>query len=132
MDVLDRVYYTRAILGVIAGVIAGLVIIPGTDQGEVMGIIILTALVFYLLSYYISRRIGLTILKSHKRKLATDGIFSFYFSTFDVHDPGLYCVTPRTCTLNYLAISGLILFTSKSLTFSLFLSSFQIYDLCNI
>ena len=79
MDVLDRVYYTRAILGVIAGVIAGLVIIPGTDQGEVMGIIILTALVFYLLSYYISRRISLTIQKSHNRKLATDGIFPFIF-----------------------------------------------------
>ncbi|MGC1134058.1 MAG: hypothetical protein WA941_14635 [Nitrososphaeraceae archaeon] len=31
---LDRVYYTRALLGVIAGVTAGLVIIPGTDQGE--------------------------------------------------------------------------------------------------
>ena len=75
MDVLDRVYYTRAILGVIAG----LVIIPGTDQGEVMGIIILTALVFYLLSYCISRRISLTIQKSNKRKLATDGIFPFIF-----------------------------------------------------
>ena len=79
MEVLDKVYYTRALLGVIAGVIAGLIIIPGTDQEEVMGIIILTAFVFYLLSYYISRRIGLTILKSHKRKLATDGIFPFIF-----------------------------------------------------
>jgi hypothetical protein len=79
LEVLDKVYYTRALLGVIAGVIAGLIIIPGTDQEEVMGIIILTAFVFYLLSYYISRRIGLTILKSHKRKLATDGIFPFIF-----------------------------------------------------
>jgi hypothetical protein len=79
LEVLDKVYYTRALLGVIAGVIAGLIIIPGTDQEEVMGIIILTAFVFYLLSYYISRRIGLTILKSHKRKLVTDGIFPFIF-----------------------------------------------------
>jgi len=79
LDVLNRVYYTRAVIGVIAGVIAGLVIIPGTDQGEVMGIIILTAFVFYLLSYYISRRIGQTIQKSHMRKLATDGIFPFIF-----------------------------------------------------
>ena len=55
MEVLDKVYYTRVLLGVIAGVIAGLVIIPGTDQGEVTGIIILTAFVFYLLSYYIKK-----------------------------------------------------------------------------
>lgn len=55
MEVLDKVYYTRALLGVIAGVIAGLVIIPGTDQGEVIGITILNAIVFYLLSYYIKK-----------------------------------------------------------------------------
>jgi hypothetical protein len=79
LEVLDKVYYIRALLGVIAGVIAGLVIIPETDQGAVMGIIILTALVFYLLSYGISRRIDRTIPKSQKRKLATDGIFPFIF-----------------------------------------------------
>ena len=79
MEVLDKVYYTRALLGVIVGVIAGLVMIPGTDQGEVIGITILNAIVFYLLSYYISRRIGLSIRRSHKRKLATDGIFPFIF-----------------------------------------------------
>jgi Kef-type K+ transport system membrane component KefB len=79
LEVLDKVYYARALLGVIVGVTAGSVIIPGTDQGMVLSIIILIAFVFYLLSYGISRRIGRTILKSHKRKLATDGIFPFIF-----------------------------------------------------
>ena len=79
MEVLDKVYYTRALLGIIAGVIAGLVIIPGTDQGAVMGIIILTAFVLYSLSYGIPRKIGQTIQKPQKRKLATDGIFPFIF-----------------------------------------------------
>jgi membrane protein insertase Oxa1/YidC/SpoIIIJ len=79
LDLFDRVYYMRAVLGVIGGIVAGLVIIPGSDQGAVIGIIILIGLFFYLISYAISRKIGRTVQKAQRKKLATNGIFPFIF-----------------------------------------------------
>ena len=75
----DRIYYMRAALGVIGGVIAGLVIVPGTDQGTIVGMVILIGLFFYLISYGISKKLGRTVQEQQKRKLATNGIFPFIF-----------------------------------------------------
>jgi protein-S-isoprenylcysteine O-methyltransferase Ste14 len=75
----DRIYYMRAALGVIGGVIAGFIIVPGTDQGTIIGIIILIGLFFYLLSYGISKKIGRRVHEQQRRKLATNGIFPFIF-----------------------------------------------------
>lgn len=75
----DRIYYMRAALGVIGGVIAGLIIVPGTDQGTIVGIVILIGLFFYLISYGISKKLGRTVQVQQKRKLATNGIFPFIF-----------------------------------------------------
>jgi protein-S-isoprenylcysteine O-methyltransferase Ste14 len=75
----DRIYYMRAVLGVIGGIVAGLVIVPGTDQGTIIGIVILIGLFFYFISYGISKKIGRTVQKPQKRKLATNGIFPFIF-----------------------------------------------------
>jgi hypothetical protein len=75
----DRIYYLRAVLGIIGGVMAGLIITPGTDQGTTIGIVILIGLFFYLLSYGLSRKIGLTVQKTQRKKLATNGIFPFIF-----------------------------------------------------
>ena len=58
---------------------AGLIITPGTDQGTTIGIIILIGLFFYLLSYGLSRKIGRTVQKTQRKKLATNGIFPFIF-----------------------------------------------------
>ena len=79
MGIFDRIYYLRAIFGVIGGVVAGLVIIPGTDQGSIIGIVILIGLFFYLISYGIAKKLGRTVQKAQKKKLATDGIFPFIF-----------------------------------------------------
>jgi hypothetical protein len=40
----------RAILGLIAGIITGLAIAPGTDQNTAGGIVILIGIVFYIIS----------------------------------------------------------------------------------
>ena len=79
LDMFDRIYFMRAVLGVIGGIVAGLVIIPGTDQWTIIGIVILIGLFFYLISYVISKKIGRTVQKPQRRKLATNGIFPFIF-----------------------------------------------------
>ena len=42
----DKIYYMRAILGVIAGLTIGAIIAPGTAQSTVLGIIILIGVSF--------------------------------------------------------------------------------------
>jgi hypothetical protein len=61
----------RAVLGVNGGIIA--------DQGTIIGIVILIGLFLYLISYGISKKIGRTVQKPQRRKLATNGIFPFIF-----------------------------------------------------
>jgi uncharacterized membrane protein YjjP (DUF1212 family) len=79
MEILDKVYYMRVLVGVIAGVAAGIIIIPASDQGTDIAILILIGLIFYFISYYLSRRIGREIQKPQRRKLATNGLVPFIF-----------------------------------------------------
>ncbi|MGB8133875.1 MAG: hypothetical protein WCE99_06765 [Nitrososphaeraceae archaeon] len=79
MQPLDRVFYMRAILGLIAGVIVGIAIGPGTDQASAVGIAFSMAIVFYILSYATGKRVFGNIPKKERRKVATSGIFPFIF-----------------------------------------------------
>jgi protein-S-isoprenylcysteine O-methyltransferase Ste14 len=79
LETLDRVFYVRAITGLIAGVIVGLVIGPGTNQATAVGIALVISMVFYIISYAAARRISGSIPKKERRKVATSGIFPFIF-----------------------------------------------------
>lgn len=79
MDVFDRVYYMRAIVGIVAGIIAGSVIQVEYDQQTSVGIAIMIAIVFYIVSFAISKRIAKNVPKEKRRKVATDGIIPFMF-----------------------------------------------------
>lgn len=69
----------RAICGLIAGIITGFMITPHTEQSSAIGTIVLIAIIFYLISYTLAKRIAQNIPKTEKRKLATNGIFPFIF-----------------------------------------------------
>jgi protein-S-isoprenylcysteine O-methyltransferase Ste14 len=69
----------RAILGLIAGVIVGIAIGPGTEQASAVGIAFSMAIVFYILSYATGKRVSGNIPKKERRKVATSGIFPFIF-----------------------------------------------------
>jgi protein-S-isoprenylcysteine O-methyltransferase Ste14 len=75
----DKIYYMRAILGIIAGVSIAFSIAPGTGQGTILGIIIIMSLFFYIISYWISKKILPNVPKTEKRKFVTNGIFPFIF-----------------------------------------------------
>lgn len=79
MQPLDRIFYTRAILGLIAGVIVGIAIGPGTEQASAVGIAFSIAIVFYILSYATGKRVSGNIPNKERRKVATSGIFPFIF-----------------------------------------------------
>jgi hypothetical protein len=69
----------RAILGLIAGIITGFIIPPGTDQNVAGGTIILIGIIFYIVSYGFAKSIGRNIPNSMRGKLVTNGIFPFIF-----------------------------------------------------
>jgi Kef-type K+ transport system membrane component KefB len=69
----------RAICGLIAGIITGFMITPNTEQSSAIVTIFGVAIVFYLISYTLAKRIAQNIPKTEKRKLATNGIFPFIF-----------------------------------------------------
>lgn len=79
MEQLDRVFYTRAVLGLIAGVIVGLAVGPGTDQPTVIGIALIIAIVFYIISYAAAKKVTANISRKERRKVATSGIIPFIF-----------------------------------------------------
>jgi hypothetical protein len=79
LEPLDRVFYMRAILGIIAGIITGFAIAPGSGQGPAVGTAILIGVILYILSYQIARRMARNTPKPQRRKLATNGIFPFIF-----------------------------------------------------
>ncbi|HJR85698.1 MAG TPA: hypothetical protein VJ772_10080 [Nitrososphaeraceae archaeon] len=82
MDQLDKIYYARAFLGVICGVVLGIIFstyqLPGVVPGSV-GIIILLALLFYVISYVVAKRIGLGLRTEDRKKVSTNGVFPFIF-----------------------------------------------------
>jgi protein-S-isoprenylcysteine O-methyltransferase Ste14 len=69
----------RAILGILAGVIIAFSISPSSNQGTILGIIIIMGLLFYIISYWISKKIIPNVPKTEKRKFVTNGIFPFIF-----------------------------------------------------
>jgi uncharacterized membrane protein YjjP (DUF1212 family) len=81
LDVFERVYYTRAVLGVIAGIIAGFVIPVEHDQAMSIGIALLLAIVFYIISVGVGKSIAKNVPKDKRKKVATEGIVPFIFMT---------------------------------------------------
>ena len=79
MDVLDRVYYVRAIAGIAAGIVAGAVIPVEFDQPTSVGIAVLIAIVFYFVSLGVGKKIATGVPREKRRKVATDGIIPFIF-----------------------------------------------------
>ena len=83
MDIFERVYYMRAIVGVaggiITGFITGLVIPVEFDQYASVPITILIGIVFYSASLGIGRRIAKNVPKDKRKKVATEGIIPFIF-----------------------------------------------------
>lgn len=79
MEPNDKIYYMRAILGILAGVIIAFSISPSSNQGTILGIIIIMGLLFYIISYWISKKIIPNVPKTEKRKFVTNGIFPFIF-----------------------------------------------------
>jgi hypothetical protein len=79
LDIFDRVYYMRALVGVVAGIVAGVVIQVEYDQSTSVGIAILIAISFYFVSFAISKTIAKNVPKDKRRKVALDGIIPFIF-----------------------------------------------------
>ena len=81
MDVFERVYYTRAVHGIIAGIIAGLVIPIEHDQLTAVGIALLIAIVMYIISFAVGKKMAKSVPHDKRRKIATEGIVPFIFMT---------------------------------------------------
>lgn len=79
MEILDRIYYMRAVAGVIAGIITAFLISPGTDQASAIGIAVLVAIVIFIFSVAVSKKMAGNVPKEQQRKVATNGIFPFIF-----------------------------------------------------
>ena len=79
LDQFEKVYYMRAIMGIIAGARIGVSISPSTGQGSVIAIIIVVGIVFYIISHWISNKIIPNNPKSERGPLARNGIFPFIF-----------------------------------------------------
>lgn len=78
LEQLDKIYYMRAILGVICGIILGSILNPSNYSGSIP-IIFFVGLFFYIISYVIAKKIGLTLKTDEKKKISTNGIFPFIF-----------------------------------------------------
>ncbi|HEX2305979.1 MAG TPA: hypothetical protein VHH33_06795 [Nitrososphaeraceae archaeon] len=85
LDQLDKIYYMRAFLGVICGIILGFIFnsMGASSNSSVIpnspSIIIVVALFFYIISYVIAKRIGLRLKTEDRKKISTNGIFPFIF-----------------------------------------------------
>ena len=79
LDIFERVYYARAIIGVAAGIVAGFVIQVEFDQYASVGVAIGIAFVFYFISLGVGRSIAKNVPRDKRRKVATEGIIPFIF-----------------------------------------------------
>jgi uncharacterized membrane protein YjjP (DUF1212 family) len=79
LDIFERVYYMRALVGVAAGIVAGIVIPVEFDQYTSIVTTIFIGLVFYLVSLGIGRRIAKNVPRDKRKKVATEGIMPFLF-----------------------------------------------------
>jgi len=69
-------------MGVICGVILGLIFSTSQERGIVhysAVYIILVALLFYIISYVIAKRMGLRVKAQDRKKISTNGVFPFIF-----------------------------------------------------
>lgn len=78
LDQLDKLYYLRAFLGALCGVILGFILNPDNSSWAI-GAIFMVGLVFYIISYVSAKKIVTKIKKEERRKLVTNGIFPFIF-----------------------------------------------------
>lgn len=79
MDIFERVYYMRALVGVAAGVVAGFVIPIDIGQVASVSTAVMIAIVFYIISIGIGRSVAKGVPKDKRRKVATEGIVPFMF-----------------------------------------------------
>ena len=79
LDIFERLYYMRALAGVAAGIVVGIVIPPEFDQYTSIVTAILVGMVFYFASLAIGRRIAKNVPKDKRKKVATEGIMPFIF-----------------------------------------------------
>lgn len=69
----------RALVGVGAGIVAGIIIPVDFDQYTSIGTAILIGMVFYFVSLGIGRRIAKNVPRDKRKKVATEGIMPFIF-----------------------------------------------------
>jgi len=69
----------RALVGVVAGIVAGIAIPAEFDQYTSIGTAIFVAIVFYFASIAIGRRIAKNVPRDKRKKVATEGIVPFIF-----------------------------------------------------
>lgn len=69
----------RALVGVAAGIVAGIVAPGQFDQYTSTGTAILVGIVFYFASLGIGSRIAKNVPKDKRKKVATEGIMPFIF-----------------------------------------------------
>jgi uncharacterized membrane protein YjjP (DUF1212 family) len=79
LDIFERLYYMRALVGVAAGIVAGVVIPVEFDQYTSIAAAVLVGMVFYLASLGIGRRIAKNVPRDKRKKVATEGIMPFIF-----------------------------------------------------
>jgi uncharacterized membrane protein YjjP (DUF1212 family) len=79
LDIFERLYYMRALVGVAAGIVAGIAAPGQVDQYTSVGTAILVGIIFYFVSLGIGRRIAKDVPKDKRKKVATEGIMPFIF-----------------------------------------------------
>ncbi|MEM4312146.1 MAG: hypothetical protein QXX95_07140 [Nitrososphaerales archaeon] len=76
MSPLDKIFFLRTVMGIIAGLVSGILGLVTPSPYTYLGIVI--AIFFYLISYFISRLFyGKSLDKKVKRKIYTNGLGSF-------------------------------------------------------
>ena len=79
MDIFERLYYMRALAGMAAGIVAGIVIPVEFDQYTSIAAAVLVGIIFYFASLGIGRRIAKNLPRDKRKKVATEGIMPFIF-----------------------------------------------------
>jgi TM2 domain-containing membrane protein YozV len=79
LDIFERLYYMRALAGMTAGIVAGIVIPVEFDQYTSIAAAVLVGMIFYFVSLGIGRRIAKNVPKDKRKKIATEGIIPFIF-----------------------------------------------------
>ena len=108
MEKLDRVYVMRAVIGALSGVISAFVISgvipsPAYNQPQTIAIALGIAIIAYVVTLRIGRKMAPSVPKEFKRKLSTDGIVPFIFVQIVVlvivytaiHEPMMSIITNR-------------------------------------